>query len=50
MKSWQDRREDRHFSIAAVFFSSYKLPKTVRVTMLLLFGPVELLCGTFLFI
>ena len=29
-------------------FSSYKLPKTVTVTMLLLFGHVELLCGTFL--
>ena len=29
-------------------FSSYKLPKTVTVTTLLLFGPVTLLCGTFL--
>ena len=34
----------------AVFFSSYKLPKTLTVTMLLLFGPVSLLCETFLFI
>ena len=30
-------------------FSSNKLPKTVTVTMLLLFGPVTLLCGTFRF-
>ena len=29
-------------------FSSYKLPKTVAVTTLLLFGPVTLLCATFL--
>ena len=29
-------------------FSSYKLLKTVTVTTLLLFGPVTLLCGTFL--
>ena len=35
---------------AVDFFSSYKLPKTVTVTMLLLFGHVTLLCGTFLFI
>ena len=28
-------------------FSSYKLPTTVTVTMLLLFGPVMLLCGNF---
>ena len=32
------------------FFSSYKLPKTVTVTALLLFGHVTLICGTFLFI
>ena len=32
-----------------VSFSTYKLPKTVTVT-LLLFGSVTLLCGTFLFI
>ena len=31
-------------------FSSYKLPKTVTVTMVQLFGHVTLLCGTFLFI
>ena len=35
---------------AVVFFSSYKLPKTAKVTMLLLFGHVTLLCGKFLFI
>ena len=34
--------------IAAVFFSSYKWPKTVTVSTLLLFGPVMLLCGKFL--
>ena len=28
-------------------FSSYKLPKTVTVATLLLFGPVTLLCGKF---
>ena len=33
-----------------IFFSSYKLLKTVTVTMLLLFGHVNLLCGKFLFI
>ena len=33
-----------------VSFSSYKLPKTVTVTTLLLFGSVMLLCGTFLFL
>ena len=33
---------------AAVFFTLYKLPKTVTVTTLLLFGNVTLLCGTFL--
>ena len=31
-------------------FSLYKLPKTVTVTTLLLFGHVTLLCGKFLFI
>ena len=36
--------------ISVVFFSSYKLPKTVTVTTLLLFGHVTLLFGTFLFI
>ena len=36
--------------ITAVFFSSRKVLKTLPVTMLLLFGPVTLLCGTFLFI
>ena len=29
-------------------FYSHKLPKTVTVSTLLLFGPVALLCGTFL--
>lgn len=28
----------------SVFFTSYKLPKTLPATMLLLFGPVMLLC------
>ena len=32
------------------YFFPYKLLKTVTVTMLLLFGSVTLLCGTFLFI
>ena len=36
--------------VYAVFFSSYKLPKTVTVTTLLLFGHVTLLRGTLLFI
>ena len=31
-----------------VFFPSYQLPKTVTVTMLLLFVHVTLLCGKFL--
>ena len=31
--------------ISVVFFSSYKLPKTVTVTTLILFGHVKLLCG-----
>ena len=48
-----DRMTDTSSCITAVFFSSYKLPKTVTVTMLWLlfysyFGPVTLLCGTFL--
>ena len=34
--------------ISMVFFSSYKLPKTVTVTTLLLFDYVTLLCGKFL--
>ena len=41
-----DRRTDTPPPISAVFF----LPKTVTVTMLLLFGHVALLCGKFLFI
>ena len=50
-----DRMTDTSSCITAVFFSSYKLPKTVTVTMLWLlfysyFGPVTLLCGTFLFV
>ena len=32
------------------FFPQYELPKTVRVTTLLLLGHVTLLCGKFLFI
>ena len=35
-----DRRMDSSPRISAVFFSSYKLPKTVTVTRLLLSGPV----------
>ena len=35
--------------ITVVFFSSYKLPKTLPVTTLLLLGPEMLLCGSFLF-
>ena len=39
----------RRFSMYSCgIFSSYQLPKTVTVTTLLLFGPVMLLCGTFL--
>ena len=45
-----DRRTDASPRISAVFFSSYKLPKTFTVTTLLLFGHVTLLCGTFLYI
>ena len=41
-----DMRTDSSPSTAVVCFSSYMLPKTV--TMLLVFGPVTLLCGTFL--
>ena len=41
-------RSDASPGTSDVLFSSYKLPKTV--TTLLLFGPVTLLCGTFLFI
>ena len=39
-------RTDASPHISAVFFSSYKMPKTV--TTLLLLGHVMLLCGTFL--
>ena len=39
-------KADRHGD----FFASYKLPKTITVTTLLLFDHVTLLCGTFLFI
>ena len=45
-----DRRTDASPHISVVFFSSYKMPKTVTVTTLLLFGHVTLLCGTFVFI
>ena len=48
--SMTDRRTDTSPHITAVLFSSYKLPKTLLVTTLLLFGPVMLLCGTFLFL
>ena len=41
-----NRRTDASPPTAVVFFSSYKLSKTVTVTMLLMFGPVMLLCGT----
>ena len=40
---------DRRSTYNGDIFPSYKLPKTVTVT-LLLFGPVTLLCGTFLLI
>ena len=42
-------RTDASPCTAVVFFSLNKLPKTVTVTTLLLFGHVTLLCGTFLF-
>ena len=45
-----DKRTDASLHISAVFFSLYKLPETVTVTVLPLFGHVTLLCGTFLFI
>ena len=45
-----DRRMDTSPRTAVVFFSSYKLPKTVKVTTLILFGHITLLCGKFLFI
>ena len=45
-----DRRTDTSPCISVVFSFSYKLPKTVTVTTLLLFGPVMLHHGTFLFI
>ena len=43
-------RTDPSPCITAVFFSSYKVPKTVTVTTLLLFGHVTLLYGIFIFI
>ena len=43
-------RTDASPLISVVFFSLYNLPKTVTITMLLLFGHVTLLCGKFLFI
>ena len=43
-----DWRTNASPRISEVFFSSYKLPKTVTVTTLLLFGHVMLLCGKFL--
>ena len=45
-----DRRTDTSPHTSAVFSSSYKLPKTLTVSTLLLFGHVTLLCGTYLFI
>ena len=46
MTDWRtDRRMDASPRTAVVFFSSYKLPKTVPVTTLPLFGHVTLLCG-----
>ena len=39
---------DTYPRTAAVFCSSYKLPKTVTVTMFLLYGSVTLLIGIFL--
>ena len=42
-------RTDASPRSAVVFFSSYKLQKTVTVTTLLLFGHVTLLCGKLLF-
>ena len=47
---WTDMMTDTSPHITAVFFSSYKMPKTLPVTMWLLFGPVTLLFGTFVFI
>ena len=44
-----DWRTDASLHISAVFFSSYKLPKTVTFTMLRYYGHVTLLCGTFVF-
>ena len=43
-------RTDTSPLLSPVFFSLYKLPKTVTVTILLLSGHVTLLCWTFLFI
>ena len=41
-------RTDTSPHTSVVFFSSYKMPKTVTVTTLLLFGHVTSLCGKFL--
>ena len=45
-----DSSTDNSPCITAIFYSSYKFPKTVTVTQLLLFGSVTLICVTFLFI
>lgn len=45
-----DRMTETSRLITAVFFSLYKLQKTLTVTMLLLIGPVMLLYGTCCFI
>ena len=45
-----DRMTDTSPRTTVVFFSSYKLSKTLPVIMLLLFGHVTLFCGTFLLI
>ena len=42
------RRSFVIFTRAVSVLLPHKLPKTVTVTMLLLFGPETLLCGTFL--
>ena len=42
------RRTDAAPHTAVGFFFPHKLPKTVTVSTLLLFGHVTLLCGTFL--
>ena len=45
-----ERMSDTSSRVTAIFFSSYMLPKVQLVTMILLFGHMMLLCGTFLFI